>query len=243
MGTQKSDTIEQQKRARREFLELKKMENGEIPTPPKNDTQSEKPTTVEGKIKNFWYHYKVQTLLALFLTAAMAVGISQCVKRPNYDLRAVVYTKNYYNDEQTAVFEKYLKQYATDINGDGVINVQIINCSYNKEDGPYDYDYVSSLTTKLQAVISSEGAVQLYIVDEDNFNALNSISDSITEFFTDYTDADASLYEIAEESEQEIPEGLIVGQRVTDGTLVQNTKNIELYKDNAKEIIEKIRAN
>ncbi|MBQ0083894.1 MAG: hypothetical protein KBS52_03935 [Clostridiales bacterium] len=240
MDNKKSKTLEQQRKARRDFLELKKMQSGEIAPPPKPSEEEALPKTFGEKVKNFWFHYKVQTIAVVCLVIVLAIGISSCLARPDYDARVVIYTNSYFTQTGLYVFEDYIKQYATDVNGDGEINVQIVDCSYNK-DGTYDSDYVSSLASKLQALIASEGEVQLFIVDDIKREQLENISENIEHFFVDEAKVDDSLYKIAEEKGEKIPENLTIGRRVVKGTLIENVKNIEEYTKNATEILEKIK--
>lgn len=235
-----SETLEQRKKAQREFLELKKMQQGTTDAPPRPSEEVVVPQTFKEKLANFWFHYKVHTVLILFAAVVMAFGITQCLDRETYDGRVVMYTQDYYTDTQMDVISKYLTPYFTDVDGDGEVTVQVINCSYNDED-TYDFDYVQSLATKLQSVIAYEGDVQLFIVDEVKKQQLNSISNEGLEFFVDEAALSDDFYEAVKSGDFEVPENLIIGRRIVAGTLIENEKNIDVYVAQAESVLDKIK--
>lgn len=240
MKNNESETLSEQRKARKEFLELKKMQNGEIAPPPKPSEEEVVPKTFGQKLLNFWFHYKTTFLLSVFLCIVMIISVSQCVSRPVYDLKVLLYTENYYTDAQINVFKNYINQFCEDFNGDGKTVVQIINCSYTTKKA-YDSEYVSALAAKMQATIAEEGDVLLFIVDREKKTHLNSISDKYTSFFVDETPVGSSLYSLASSVGQSLPKNLIIGRRIVEGTTVENDKNIDKSILKAKKIFDKIR--
>lgn len=236
-----SETLEQRKKAQREFLELKKMQQGAIEAPLKPSEEAIEPKTFGEKVANFWFHYKVHMIFIVFFAVVIAFGVAQCLGRETYDARVVMYTQDYYTDTQMDVISDYLTPYFTDVDRDGEVEVQVINCSYNDED-TYDFDYVQSLATKLQAVIANEGDVQLFIVDEVKKQQLNSISNEGLEFFVDEAALPDDFYEAVKSGDFEVPENLIIGRRIVSGTLIENKKNIDTYVSQAESVLEQIKA-
>ena len=53
-----NEILEAQRKARQDFLDLKKMQSGEITPPPKPSEEAVLPKTGKDKAKNFWFHYK-----------------------------------------------------------------------------------------------------------------------------------------------------------------------------------------
>ena len=234
----KNETLEQQRRARREFLELKKMQQGEIaPEPPREE---ETPKTLKEKITNFWFHYKVHTFFVIFLCVILAIGITQCATKEKYDARVVFYTDRIYADEQLVFLKDYITPCFSDIDGDGTVNIQLINCSYGT-DGSFDMNYANSVATKLQAIIASEGDVQLFIVDPARLTQLNSISDTLPSFFIETLPFSEEIYNIANEKGVHLPEGLVMGRRIVEGTLIENIKDIDKYVADAVSAMEKFK--
>lgn len=235
-----SETLEQRKKAQREFLELKKMQQGEIQAPPKPSEEAVVPKTLGEKIANFWFHYKWHTVFVIFFAVVISIGVTQCLDRETYDGRVVMYTQNYYTDTQMEVIADYLIPYFTDVDSDGKVEVQVINCSYDDKD-TYDFEYVQSLATKLQATIAHEGDVQLFIVDEPKKDHLNSISNQGLEFFVDTAALPADFYDAVKAGGFEVPEGLVIGRRIVSGTLVENEKNIDEYVAQAESVMQQIK--
>ncbi len=232
----KNETLEQQRRARREFLELKKMQQGEII--PEPVAVKKPPITFKEKVINFWFHYKVHTFFAIFICIILVVGITQCSQKEKYDSRVVFYTDKIYADEQLVVLKDYLTPYFTDIDGSGTVNIQIINCSYGT-DGSFDMNYTGSLATKLQAIIASEGDVQLFIVNPARLEQLNSISDTLPSFFVETIPFPEEIYSLAKEKNVTLPDGLMLGRRIVEGTLIENIKDVDKHISEAQAVMQK----
>ncbi|MBQ0083997.1 MAG: hypothetical protein KBS52_04455 [Clostridiales bacterium] len=245
MSEHKNEILEQQRKARREFIELKKMQSGEIAPPPKPSEEAKAPETAAEKRQNFWYHYKWQTIAVIAVILVLAIGIAECVKRPDYDAKIVVCTESFNIPELLNAYEDYIKEFTSDINGDGEVNVLIIDCAYTTK-GKFDSEYVSSLSSKLQALIATDGEIQLFIVDDAKKEYLNSISSTVGDFFVDEAPLGAELYEklnaIAKAEDLTVPQSLIIGRRVVKGTLIENVKNIEKYTENSDSILQKIKS-
>ena len=67
----KNETIEQQRRAREEFLKLKKIQQGELPAEPKPSDVAIVPKTREEKLSNFWFHHKWHVIALVFITVVL----------------------------------------------------------------------------------------------------------------------------------------------------------------------------
>jgi len=73
MAEKRNEIIEEQRRAREEFLKLKKMQQGEIEPEAQPSEAAMQPKTFSGKWQNYWYHFKIQTIFAIFLIVVVAV--------------------------------------------------------------------------------------------------------------------------------------------------------------------------
>ena len=148
-----NEILEEQRRARQEFLELKKMQSGEMKAPPKPSEVAIVPKTPKEKWDNFWFQYKWYVVAITAVTVVLAVLITQCATRTKYDMEVVYFTYTAALDEQTNAVAKYIAGYAEDVNGDGEINIQVVNCSFNGKSGDTQYRY--TMMTKLQAMNST----------------------------------------------------------------------------------------
>lgn len=238
MENNKSDTLSQRKKAQEEFLKLKQMQQGKIA--PEETTEEISPKTFKEKAINFWFHYKVHSIFAICLTVILAIGITQCAKLEKYDARIALYTKNNYTEEHIAIYREYLTPYFTDVDGNGKVSIQIIDCSYRTDD-TFDLNYTTSLATRLQSVISTESDVQLFIITPESLKELNSVSETLPEFFVSTAEFDSGIYDTAKELGVDMPEGLMLGRRAIKGTLIENKQNIDIYVEQAKKVIEEFK--
>lgn len=238
MNEHKSDTLEQRKKAQKDFLELKKMQSGEItPDAPKSP---EKPKTFTEKVKNYWYHFKIQIILLIFLIIALAICVTQCATRDNYDAEIILYTKNSYSAQQVERLTEYLTQFFTDTNGDGKVLIQISDCSYSTE-GTYDSNYTNMLATKLNATIASGVETQLYILDAAYLEQLNDLASDYGGFLIDFTLLPDEVKNITDDDGHTFPEGLIIGRRVLKGTVMENKEAAVNASEDAAVVLERIR--
>lgn len=237
----RNEIIEEQRKARQEFLELKKMQNGEMKAPPKPSEIALVPKTPKEKWNNFWFQYKWHVIAITAIAVVLAVLITQCATRTKYDLEVVYFSYTAVLDEQTEAVADYIKQYATDTNGDGEINVQIVNCSYSKSSGDSQYQY--TMMTKLQALIAGDQNALLYITDDESYKYLDDLSeDSIFEgepykFGEDFYAATES------ENLGKLPEGLQISCRRVSDTVLEDKKDVDAAYKTAKSVLDGIRNN
>ena len=71
-----SDTIAQQRKARQDFLELKKMQSGEMDAGPKPSETEIKPQTFKEKAENYWFHHKWHTIGGIFAIVSIIILIT-----------------------------------------------------------------------------------------------------------------------------------------------------------------------
>ncbi len=142
------------------------------PTP-----KAQKPQTPRGKWENFWYHYKWTTIGVLFAVVVITVLVVQAatINRPDYQM--VLVTEKAYLDQQLEPLEQALAQYGQDVDGDGEVEVQIINL-YMGEKNSTEY-YTNSQA--LQAHLIS-GDLMLYVWEPAYYeNFMDMISQSTDE--------------------------------------------------------------
>lgn len=227
-----NETLEQRKKAQAEFIKLKQMEAAGEQYPDDKE-RIIKSTTVAEKSENFWYHYKVHVFLISFVVLFMSIGIWQCAKKPKYDAQIVLRTNCYYTDRQIELVENYLLPYFTDINGDGEVKIQVVDCSYNT-DGTFDSQYVTGLAQKLQAYVSSEPSVQLYLFDERTLQMFNDWAKGYDGFFAEYEKLPDDFYAAVNTEDFTFPENMMIGRRlIVDGMTVSSSKKIGEYTENA----------
>ncbi len=223
-----SDTIAQQRKAREDFLELKKMQSGEVDA---NADTPEKivPVTFEEKRKNFWYHYKWHTIVSVFAIITLTVLIVQTINRVNYDMQVVYFTYTPVLDNQTAEIGDYLEKLSKDINGDGEVNIQVVNCSVSPEETANQYN--NTMFTKVQSLIAAEPKAQLFITDEKSEEYFTGNLEGF--FSTEQLDFPKSFYEDTKTEEfSSLPEGLQIACRTVTDTTIEKNKDVgKIHKE------------
>ncbi len=229
--------IDEQRRARNEFIKLKQMQKGEISAESKSEEIV--PITFKEKIQNYWYHFKWQTIISVFLVAVMTVLIAQCANREKQDMVVVFFAHSPVLDSQIEKVEKYIEQYATDIDGNGKVAVQTVNCTFNQKSG--NKQYAMAILQKLQSLIASEPRAILFIVDEKGEEYINSISeDGVFEKEGKLLDDEFYKQCAGKEEHEVLPDNLkITYRRINDTAMEKNEKAKEVYKA-AKEVYNKI---
>ncbi len=238
MADKKNEILEEQRRAREEFLELKKMQHGEMEAPPKPSEVAIVPKTPKEKWDNFWFQYKWYVVVVTAVTVVLAVLIAQCVSRPKYDFEAVYFTYTPVLDEQTEKIAEYLGKYAEDVNKDGEVKVQVINCSFSDKG---NVQYKNTMLTKLQTLIAGDEKALIYITDKDSYKYLEGISDNTSIFDGKPLALGEGFYKAtATENFGNLPDGLQISCRCVSDTVIENKKDINSIYKAATSLIEKL---
>lgn len=117
----------------------------------KPDPKPEPPHTPKAKWENFWYHYKWATIGGICAVAVLIVLIVQMVQKDPPDYTMLLVTENAYSEQQLDAMETFLAQYGEDIDGDGKVEVQIINCFLGSSDRTTTYTGAQTLQVHLMA--------------------------------------------------------------------------------------------
>ena len=236
MGKKKeSETIRQQRKAREDFLELKKMQTGEIEAGPKPSEITLEPMTFSDKLQNFWYHFKWHTIGILFLFVGFVVIIAQCASRKNWDMIVVYFTYTPVMDEQTAMISDYLESISRDINSDEEVNIQVVNCSMPTDSS--NVQYSKTILSKLQSLIAVEEKALLYITDEESIHYFDA--DAVKGIFEESPVPLDDRFYSATVSEDfgPLPEGLQISCRNVPETATEKNENIKSVYDESRRII------
>lgn len=233
-----SETLSQRKQAQKEFLELKKMQSGEMAPPPKPSEVAIMPKNFREKMQNYWYHFRWRIVVIVSIVALMAVLICQCATKTKWDMNIVYFTYTPVLDEQTRLIADYFEGICEDINGDGKVNITVSNCSIPKDNS--NVQYKNTILTKLQALISAEPNALLFITDSESISYFDA--EALEGFFiTDQIKLDEEFYNATEsEAFGKLPEGLQIACRKVEGTFIEKHKDVEKVYKECTEILEKL---
>lgn len=234
----KNDILEEQRKAREEFLKLKKMQQGEIDAGPKPSEVAIVPKTPKEKAANFWFQYKWHTIGIVAAVIVLAVLIAQCVSRPVYDMELVYFTYSPILDEQTTQIAEYFEEFAEDLDGNGEVNVQVINCSMS--DSSYDVQYRNTMLTKLQSLIAADEKALLFITDKKSIKYFDNIASESGGLFEEEPLLLGEDFYKATESKDfgALPEGLQISERRVSDTVLESKKEVKKYHKEATRIME-----
>lgn len=216
-----SETLSQQRKARQDFLDLKKMQKGDMTPEPKPSEVAVLPKTFKEKVQNYWFHFKWHTIGIVFTLIVLIVLITQCSGRTNWDMQVIYFTYTPAIDSQTNMIGDYLESISKDINGDGEVNISVVNCSV--PDGNHNSQYNRTVLMKLQAMITAEPTAMLYITDSESVKyfeneALSGIFD------TEQIQFGEDFYEKTTTQLGKLPDGLQIACRRISGTMLENDK-------------------
>lgn len=235
-----NDIIEEQRKARQEFINLKKMQQGEMYAGPKPSETATVLKTPWQKFQNFWSYSKWVVLSAIAITVLIAVMVVQCATRPVYDLKVVYFTYTPVLDDQTTAISDYIAEYTEDVNGDGEVNIQVVNCSVSQESS--NITMRNATLQKLQAMIVAEENALLFITDEDSAAYFDGLSDEVGGFFEETEVKLGEDFYAATENETlgRLSEGLTLSCRRVVGTIIEGKEDIVAYRNAAVNIIKNI---
>ena len=206
------------------------MRQGLIEVEQKDEAAVIIPKTSKEKLQNYWYHFKWHTIGAVALIIVITVMCVQCATREKYDFITIVLTHSAIESGRMEKIEEYLEQFAEDVDGDGKVSVQVVDCSIvdNNPNSPLN----QTAMAKLQSMIAAEPKAVLYIFDDKGYETLSSISEQ------GILDAESLIlpedfYKACngKEDYEKLPKELKISYRRVGGTLLEKDKTAnEVYK-------------
>lgn len=233
-----NEILEEQRRAREEFLKLKKMQQGEIDAGPKPSEIAVAPKTAKEKAQNFWFHNKWQTIGVIFLVITLTVLIAQCASKPKYDLEIVYFTYKPVLDVQLETATEYFEELSPDVNGDGEVKISVVNCSMSNTSA--DTQYRNTIYTKLQALLVADEKAMLFITDKDSMKYFDNISEDADLFEKTVALGEDFYKSTATKEYGSLPEGLNISCRVLAQTVMADKDNADKTHSASMEILEKL---
>lgn len=106
-------------------------------------------------LKNYLYYYKFRIIVVLIVAAIAGFAIFQAATREKYDYSVYICISKTAMSEFNRSIEAACAQFGEDVNGDGKVNVQVIDLSYDFSD-PKSQAALSK-TTLLGGELSSGG--------------------------------------------------------------------------------------
>ena len=134
-----------------------------------------KPKGFKARMENFWYHYKYHTIVILVVFITLAVSITQCCMKPDYDYKIVVATRSMtLSTPQLEAITKEFEQYGKDVNGDGEVNLLLVDCTLDGNTS--DYQTLIGKQQKLQALLMTDTGAMLFLTDTKCLEWIDSLN-------------------------------------------------------------------
>lgn len=231
-----SDTLEQQRKARQEFLKLKKMQNGEMGAGPKPSEVAINPKTASEKLKNIWFHDKWFIVATVIIALTIAFVAKQCANKVEFDATVVLYTYSPTGDSNCSLMADYFEPLCEDINDDGEVNINVVNCSFNQYQPNSQETRVAR--EKMQGIIATDPNALLFITDAKSYDYFFEISNEIVFFEGEPLTLGDDFYESCKTDDIfDLPENMQISCRNISGAVIGKDKNIEKYYNQAQSIL------
>ena len=142
-----------------------------------------KPKGFKAKIQNFWYHYKFHTLVFLVVFVTLFVSVAQCAAKTDYDYKIIVATRSMtLSTPQLEAITTELKQYGEDLNGNGSVDILLVDCTMDSNQS--DYQTALGKQQRLQTLLMADAQTMLFLVDESCLKWINNLNKQ-TQFLDD----------------------------------------------------------
>lgn len=82
----------------------------------------------------YWYYYKWHYLIIGMIVIAIIICTAQCVSKDNPDYYVLFSADRYITDTALTEVTTEMEKHSEDLNGDGKVTVQAINCTYASND-------------------------------------------------------------------------------------------------------------
>lgn len=201
--------------------------------------------TVKQWIENFWYHYKIHTLITLLVVVTLVVGITQCASREVYDQNCILYCDRVISDNTAAALEQELIRYIGDTDGNGKIAFEVNNVSYDS-DRTTTQDATFSNSQKLLALMSNADYV-LYVVDAYGYDLLMT-QNQLFQSFSFMPDQQQTAWNWKGSALQkrmksyQLPDDLYFCIRKVSDTLIEQDEQAPARVEAAKTLVQKLMA-
>ena len=236
----KNDILEEQRRAREEFLKLKKMQQGELDAGPKPSEVAIVPKTFKEKWDNFWFQYKWHTIGITAALIVLTVLVAQCATKPKYDMSVVYFSYTPVMDNQLNKVSDYIEEFASDLDGNGEVNISVVNCSLSNESN--NVQYRNTVLTKLQALIAADEKALIFITDNESIEYFENISPDGGFFDAEPLKLGDAFYNSTTNSSLgKLPDGLQISCRKVSDTILGEKKDIKKYYEESNKVLEGIK--
>lgn len=237
-----SNSIKKEQNRQKELAYMRKVKQT---MQPKSDEERQRERAAEiaalprkGRVSNFFYHYKVQFILAVVLLAIAAVLIGSILNQPKHDLKIMAaYTTGYVDVDK---YSEVLSAYGYDLDGNGEVKYNFISAQIYEDD----------TTSRPQMMANMQmGDLTLFLFDDAIYEELIGVNEEaftdLSELFPDHPNVDGRRFFIkGTQLEEELgaagmPDNLALVLRVEShaGDSAENQEKYETSLNILKNIV------
>lgn len=194
------------------------------------------------KLENFWYHYKIQVIVAVVAVVFGGYMIYDVITKPEPDITIISVVDNGLVDRLGSV-EDYFEKYGEDINGDGKVYVQVVNVPMNP--GATDTN-AQNYATKLYSSLQSARTVLILTDKKSSYSVENVSFQDMTERYPDneYVTEQGVLLnnKLLKETASwiQMPSDMVLVMREPVRTLNSSVEDMEETCEHAYKLIDKL---
>ena len=225
----KNDILEEQRKSRKELLELKKMQQNRV-EPIKEQSE---PLTKKQAFFNKLYYNKWRIAAVIAAVVAIISFVFQITGKEKNDFGVIIYTHTLVNEQTANAIKEYLEKNCSDVNGDGKVKIAVINCSIDAKSNNYQYN--STIINRLQATLTDSDKLVI-INDAETLKEFNS-GTATKGMLEGKPLAIGETFKKAKQGDLIFSDNLLVSCRKVKGTVLEKKKNIEkIYKESQKAV-------
>lgn len=194
------------------------------------------------RVENFWYHYKIQLIVAVVAIGFGGYMIYDLVTKVDPDITIISVVDNGLFQRLGKV-EDYFEKYATDLNGDGEVYVQVLHVPMDPSSTDTN---AQNYATKLYSTLQSAHTVLILTDNKSSYSVENVTFQDLTERYPEneyVSDKGVMLNsKLLKESLNwlQMPTDMVLKVREPVKTLNASAEEMEDTCDEALELIDKL---
>lgn len=194
----------------------------------------EKKQTWKKKLENYWYYYKIHTLIGVFILVIVVTTIRDKMRQIDYDYCIGVVTESNIQYEQLDQLQQAFESYADDYNEDGEVHVQIENYVLSNDES-MNPQMIMANQTKFSGDLQI-GQSMIYIFSDEIYKQFEAEQIFDVENGEPLRLSDCAGYAAVADAPD--VEKLNISMRAQGGMDIGNDEKLSKYYERSKKLLE-----
>lgn len=186
----------------------------------------------KSKLDNFWYYYKWHVIGGAFLLFCVVFFARDVLMKEKFDITVLAVTKQTIFREQVDELETQFEQYASDIDGNGEINVHVEAITIPKNTQNSDPQLAMAMQAKFIAMLQDFGNV-IFLMD-DTIREEQDVDQACVDLLPEYQDIPGVEQKKIDVKNTDVMDGAFYLQELPDGLYLSLRENHYDEKDGKK---------